>query len=309
MEKLLGDLNSAHGNIRFSYESESNNQLPFLDVRITRLVDGTQEREVFRKPTWTSQYTHFSSFVPLYQKRNLIRCLVRRSMIICTPNTIQAELCFLRRIFLQNGYPERLIDKTFSSVKFESRPPSVSKKQVYMSLPFKGDHLTEVISRRLQKTVDTTFKAAKLCMHFNSKPLIRSQLKDKMPSSTTSFCVYSFVCSCGASYIGRTTRRLSDRIREHHPAWLNKGLNRKTTSSAILCHLVDSNHTVNINDSFSIIYRIPNYRSRMTRFRLLSTAEAVSIRLHNPELCSQKMFVRALHLPWPMVKSSPKQTD
>ena len=178
-----------------------------------------------------------------------------------------------------------------------------------MSLPFKGDHLTEVISRRLQKTVDTTFKAAKLCMHFNSKPLIRSQLKDKMPSSMTSFCVYSFVCSCGASYIGRTTRRLSDRIREHHPAWLNKGLNRKTTSSAILCHLVDFNHTVNINDSFSIIYRIPNYRSRRTRFRLLSTAEAVSIRLHNPELCSQKMFVRALHLPWPMVKSSPKQTD
>ena len=309
MEKLLGDLNSAHANISFSYESESNNQLPFLDVKITRLVDGTQEREVFRKPTWTSQYTHFSSFVPLYQKRNLIRCLVRRSTIICTPNTIQAELCFLRGIFLQNGYPERLIDKTFSSVKFEPRIPSVSKKQVYMSLPFKGDHLTEVISRRLQKTVDTTFKAAKLCMNFNSKPLIRSQLKDKMPSSTTSFCVYSFVCSCGASYIGRTTRRLSDRIREHHPAWLNKGLNRKITSSAILCHLVDFNHTVNINDSFSIIYRIPNYRSRITRFRLLSTAEAVSIRLHNPELCSQKMFVRALHLPWPMVKSSPKQTD
>ena len=193
MEKLLGDLNSAHANIRFSYESESNNQLPFLDVKITRLVDGTQEREVFRKPTWTSQYTHFSSFVPLYQKRNLIRCLVRRSTIICTPNTIQAELCFLRGIFLQNGYPERLIDKTFSSVKLESRPPSVSKKQVYMSLPFKGDHLTEVISRRLQKTVDTTFKAAKLCMHFNSKPLIRSQLKEKMPSSTTSILCL-FIC-------------------------------------------------------------------------------------------------------------------
>ena len=52
------------------------------------------------------------------------------------------------------------------------------------------------------------------------------------------------------------------------------------------------NHTVNINDSFSIIYRIPNYRSRMTRFRLVSTAEAVSIRLHNPELCSQKMFIQ-----------------
>ena len=83
MEKLLGDLNSAHANIRFSYESESNNQLPFLDVKISRLVDGTQEREVFMKP-WTSQYTHFSSFVPLCQKRNLIRCLIRRSTTLYT---------------------------------------------------------------------------------------------------------------------------------------------------------------------------------------------------------------------------------
>ena len=31
--------------------------------------------------------------------------------------------------------------------------------------------------------------------------------------------VYSFTCSCGTSYIGRTTRRLSDRVREYHPVW------------------------------------------------------------------------------------------
>ena len=179
---------------------------------------------------------------------------------------------------------------SWDEVRFPCSIPwrSVLMQQFHRVLPSCStqDFLFKI--SRLQKTVDTTFKATKLCMHFNSKPLIRSQLKDKMPSSTTSFCVYSFVCSCGASYIGCTTRRLSDRIREHHPAWLNKGLNRKTTSSAILCHLVDFNHTVNINDSFSIISRIPNYRSRMTRLRLLSTAEAVSIRLHNPELCSQK---------------------
>ena len=72
-------------------------------------------------------------------------------------------------MFSVGDFPaERFIDKTFSSVKFEFRPPSVSKKQAYISLPFNKDHLTEVISRRLQKTVDTTFKAVKLCMHFST---------------------------------------------------------------------------------------------------------------------------------------------
>ena len=34
MEKLLGDLNLAHDNIRFSYELESNNNFPFLMLRL-----------------------------------------------------------------------------------------------------------------------------------------------------------------------------------------------------------------------------------------------------------------------------------
>ena len=147
-------------------------------------------------------------------------------------------------------------------------------------------------------------KLPNLFIHFSSNYLGTSQLRDKIPYFTASFCVYSFTCSCGTSCIGRTTRRLSDRVREHHPVWLSKGQVRNTCTSAILNHLIESNHNVDIKKSFNIVYRIPYHKPKLTKFRLLAISEAISIRLCDPELCSQKQFVRSLNLPWPSVESS-----
>ena len=137
------------------------------------------------------------------------------------------------------------------------------------------------------KEIEETYKAAKLFLQFSSIYLGTSQLKDKIPCCTTSFCVYSFTSFCGTSYIGRTTRRLSDRVREHHPFRLSKGQVRNTYTSAILNHLIESNHNVDIKRSFNIVYRIPYHIPKLTKFRLLAISEAISIRLCDPELCSQ----------------------
>ena len=303
-QEILSTVNSAHNNLNFTCELENNSEIPFLDVKITRLADGAHQREVHRKPTWNDQYIHFDSFVPRQQKLNLIHCLVRRAKDICTPDTIENELAFVKQIFLKNGYPEQLVQKTINSVKDRTKQIRVTKKPTYISLPFKGDSVAKIISRRLTKGVEETYYAAKLFIHFSSTRLGTSQLKDKLPCSTTSFCVYSFKCSCGTSYIGRTTRRLSERVREHHPVWLSNGQTRKTNYSAILNHLIEFNHSVDIKSSFRIVFRIPNHKSRPVKCRLLAISEAICIRLCNPELCSQKHFVRTLTLPWPSIKST-----
>ena len=111
-------------------------------------------------------------------------------------------------------------------------------------------------------------------------------------------CIYTFDCSCGASYVGRTTRQLSKRIREHIPTWFGKG-QQKSINSSILAHLVDTNHQVDTQKAFKVIYRIPSKLPRGLRVRLLHTAEAVCIRLLKPDLCIQKKYVQALALPWP----------
>ena len=70
-------------------------------------------------------------------------------------------------------------------------------------------------------------------------------------------------------------------------------------TSAIAAHLIDNDHSVNFNDCFKIVYRIPPYRSKAIRKRTLDTAEAIAIRLIDPVLCNQKRHVKALRLPWP----------
>ncbi|KER33235.1 hypothetical protein T265_00922 [Opisthorchis viverrini] len=167
-----------------------------------------------------------------------------------------------------------------------------------MRLPFKGDSVAELITRRLRNSVDTTYLAANLCLSFNSSPTIRFCLKDKLPRSTTSFCVYSFVCSCRASYVGRTTRHLSDRIREHNPVSLS-GSGKKPGSSAIAAHLAETCHIIDKEQAFTIIYRVPLNGPRLVRSKLLSIAEAIGIRLLDPQLCIQKKLVRPLNLNWP----------
>ena len=113
----------------------------------------------------------------------------------------------------------------------------------------------------------------------------------------------AFTCLCQAGYIGRTTRRLSERVREHNPKWLREGL-VKPMSSAIGSHIMETNHRPDIDKCFEIIFRVPKNRSRAVRSRILATAEAIAIRLRHPELCAQKNFVRSLLLPWPTVQKS-----
>ena len=178
--------------------------------------------------------------------------------------------------------------------------PTAERKSVYLKLPYKGEVVSNKLFNRIARAVEQTYPAAKLTMVFTSNPILTPCLKDKLSRSTTSFVVYLFNCvaGCPAAYIGRTTRRSSERIHEHHPAWLNHGIT-KTIRNSIVAHLVDSNHVVDRDQAFKVIYRVPQMRSKGLRIKLLNTAEAVAIRLHKPSLCVQTEFDQTLLLPWP----------
>ena len=47
--------------------------------------------------------------------------------------------------------------------------------------------------------------------------MLPSAIKDSIPTTQKSCVVYEFLCRCEAWYVGRTTHRLSDRIKLHVP--------------------------------------------------------------------------------------------
>ena len=111
VEKFLAYLNGQHRNIKFTYEIEEDNSLPFLDVLVT--WDGSDfVTDLFRKKTFTGLYTDFGSLTPSNYKTNLITVLVYRAFHICsTYISFHKQLLFIKEVLHDNCYPKYLIDR------------------------------------------------------------------------------------------------------------------------------------------------------------------------------------------------------
>ena len=284
-ELFLNYLNSKHDKIKFTYELEVNQSLPFLDININR-SDGCFSTNVYRKPTFTGLLTSFDSFIPESYKRGLIFSLLNRCFNICSSYEIfNVELEKLKQILLNNGYPSRFIDccvKSFLDkipLNATNKPQTASKRTIYFSLPYTGQHFTQ-IRTQLRKLLSSAYP--QIDIRFIARPSVRLfhffSFKDKIPARLRSHVVYNFTCrSCGASYIGETTRHLHTRVANHmgiSPLTGKKYSNPPLTS--ILSHHRDTGHPVSFDD-FKIISTC-NFEAE------LLLRETLLIREHKPSL-------------------------
>ena len=146
---FLSFLYRQHPNINFTFETESNRSLPFLDINING-HNGTLTTSVYHKPTFTGLFTNFHSFIPFIYKQGLILSLLHRCFSICSSYGIfHKELEMLKNIFKLNGFVTHLfdkwvsifLDKTFTT---KSVLHTVPIKVLYFSLPFTGFHSLQI---------------------------------------------------------------------------------------------------------------------------------------------------------------------
>ena len=137
-------------------ECERENHFSFLDVSLTRMPGGVIQRRVHRKATWNGQYTHFLSFAPMRHKQNLVSCLAYRARRICSPETLEEEVLFIRNILHENGYPERFVDKNIRERAEKPEAATAQRKDLFLRIPFKGDAAAEILTRRLRNVISST---------------------------------------------------------------------------------------------------------------------------------------------------------
>ena len=101
LEEFHNHLNKQHPQIQFTREKESNNHISFLDVLVTK-KDGAFETTVYRKPTHTNRYMHFSSHHHPRVKSGTIKCLVKRAEMICD-NKKKKEMTHIRNTLKRMG--------------------------------------------------------------------------------------------------------------------------------------------------------------------------------------------------------------
>nr|CAH8856182.1 unnamed protein product [Trichobilharzia regenti] len=144
---LYDRLNEIHPNIKFTMEYEHNNEFNFLDLNVKRTNEGTVEKSIYRKETWTGQYLHYNSFCPISYKRGLVRTLYDRARKLCSPNRVEEELVFVEKCLRENGYPKGFIQKYSREKDEKEKHPTVEKKKVFICLPYKGDAVSQKIER------------------------------------------------------------------------------------------------------------------------------------------------------------------
>ena len=111
---LFIELNKAHQSIKFTKESETSNQLSFLDVLIVK-KDRKFTTKVYRKPTFNNNYLNFQSFCSKRRKIGLIKTLYSRAQKICSPEYLSDEINNIKSILKLNGYPEMLVNRVIKS--------------------------------------------------------------------------------------------------------------------------------------------------------------------------------------------------
>ena len=197
-------MNKQHPSITFTKEEEQDNKLSFLDVLLTR--------------TWKlcSSYVLFHS-----------------------------EILFVKELLMSNGYPANFIDSIvhrFLSKQFSNtdvmQPYGPHKRRVYLCLPYVGELATNKCARQIRRLIAKIAPCVELRLVFRAAQKLSclTRLKSKLNVLSRSGVVYQISCSqCEAFYVGKTKRRLEQRIQEHS----QQGYSSLYKHSSDLCHQID----------------------------------------------------------------------
>ena len=220
--KLAEYFSSRHPNIRFTYELENDNTLPFLDVNVFRDA-GKFSSSVHRKMTFSGVYSNFNSFMPDTYKRGLVSTLLYRAYMISSSfGSLHEEIEKLKKIFSKNGYPSKFVDRciySFFNKLYEKKKliHTVPKLDLMIVLPFLGTTSWKV-KNELIKTFRKNVPFCNLKVVFKTGNRLSSffPFKDKFPKSLLSGVIYKYTCAkCNLSYVGCTKRFWEKRLEEH----------------------------------------------------------------------------------------------
>ena len=134
VQLFVNYMNSKQKNISFSYETEKDGAMSFLDVNIFR-KKGKSVTNLSRKETFTGVYTIFSSFIPLEYKFGLTCTLLYRCFnLVSDMSKFHLEVATLKEILLKNGYPRKIMDAcVFKFLKnvFEPKPATLTVPKTF----------------------------------------------------------------------------------------------------------------------------------------------------------------------------------
>ncbi|XP_050511970.1 uncharacterized protein LOC126888016 [Diabrotica virgifera virgifera] len=274
---ILSLINGLHPSIKFTLETEINNSINFLDLTIEK-TPSKLEFSIFRKPTQTDHIIPNSSNHPYQQKMSAFHCYIHRLLNIpMSKDNYNNEVSILKQLAVNNGYSPLIIDNIIRKKLLKIRLNQAfhtdehnTKNCIYRSISYLGpisDKVSSVISNKVEN----------LKISFKTKNTIKSlfsKTKDKIDKLNKSG-IYKLSCGdCSTTYVGRTMRTLSQRIKEHV---------RTPEKSNFGYHVNSTNHSFSPTKDSQILHNIPSKNYRL--MNLLEDLEISREMKSNPDFC------------------------
>jgi len=258
-------LNTLHPGIKWTCEKEKDGRLPIFDIQLIR-----QEEEiattVYRKSSASDRYIHYTSWQAWKEKSGAIRTLKNRAHTYCSDEQLLAEeLSYLLEVFVQNGYPEKVVYRILYE---ENKPTKLhqqsDKKTDYANVFYVPYHKR---AKRLYKILQEQFGITTVFKKTTTLgKLIKRKGRQKEKQFTTN-TVYKVPCKeCDKAYIGQSKNTIAKREGQHKALCRRNVKLSKLKSSkkdnGIAFHHIKTGHEFDF-DKTEIIARDTNYWRRL----------------------------------------------
>ena len=190
--------------------------------------------------------------------------------MICYKAKLVPELDKIKQRLIENGYPVAVLLSCINQklANFAVEKPIVPEKfPVYLKLPWIGN-VSSKFEIQISKAITSCYYAVKPRVVYNTRVMLPSAKKDRVPTTQKSCVVYEFSCRCEARYVRRTAQRLADIIKQHVHTSIRKKSNTvreqlpricKKNNSKINCESAIGQHLIE-NPECAKTYTDDNFR-------------------------------------------------
>lgn len=216
IDPLFNLVNSIRENLKFDIEI-GGNTLNFLDLTI-KLCNNKLEFSIYHKPSSTDICIPNDSVHPQNHKMSAFRAYMFRLLEVpMSPEDFQSELNIIYQLALSNGYDKGTIDKLY----FRTLNKYIDNKFLYHSYidkptdkQFRSLQFVGKASYKIAKTIEREEKVKIAFYNKNKLKNIIFNMKDHIPLLQKSG-IYNITVPGIGEYIGKTSRAINTRIKEH----------------------------------------------------------------------------------------------
>jgi len=239
--------------------------MPFLDMLIKR-ESNAFITSVYRKETHTQRYIHWKSNHSQAVKLGVLKGLIHRAHLLCDlKDDLLDELNLLKDVFVSNGYPYKLVNKTvneswsselkkWAAENFEEEDDKKEKNEYFEVLHAPYVH---GFTERLQKELKT-FGIGFVMKKGTTLASVLCKLKQKTEKEQKKNMDYIIKCkTCDMKYVGETGQQFHTRKQQHQ-----RDVKNRVSTNGIYNHLKNNKkHKIGWDDAV-FIDREPHFMRR-----------------------------------------------